>query len=309
MPNPSDKKKSFVTFQKPSNRPIQTASVRRLTPREEWERREAIPAVPASPEDQARIRRMSRRSFLWAGVAMAGTLGGLWVLNRNETTADGETRGVYVPLVDGTKAPFRKALSFNEIVARNLFFSPTHMAKEFPLSEAITPRNNYHGDTPEIDTDFWSLTIEGEKNKTEPYAIALSDIKTLPEVSQTTELKCIEGWSAIVNWTGVRLYDFLRKFPPPDGTKYIAMFSEPEGQEGSWYHIGLDMESAMHPQSLLAYAMNGEPLDSEHGAPLRLVMPHKYGIKNIKLITRMTYTNERPADYWYDRGYDWYAGL
>ncbi|MBC7808547.1 MAG: molybdopterin-dependent oxidoreductase [Akkermansiaceae bacterium] len=293
----------------PSKRPLETAPVPRLTPREEWERKEAVPAIPASPEDDARIRRMSRRSLLWAGVTLAGTLGGLWAFNRNETTAGGETRGVYVPLVDGTKAPFRKALGFNEVVARNLFFSPTHMAQEFPLSAAITPRNNYHGDTPQIDTDFWSLTIEGEKNQTEPRAIALADIKTLPEVSQTTELKCIEGWSAITNWTGVRFYDFLRKFPPPEGTKYIGMFSEPEGQEDTWYYIGLDIESAMHPQALLAYAMNGETLDAEHGAPLRLIMPHKYGIKNIKLITRMTYTNERPADYWYDRGYDWYAGL
>ncbi len=309
MSNPSEKKKSFVTFQKPSNRPIETAPVRRLTPREEWERREAVPAIPASAADDARLRRMSRRSFLWAGGALATTFGGFWAFNRNEPTADGGTRGVYVPLIDGTKAPLRKALSFNEVVARNLFFSPTHLAQEFPRAAAITPRNNYHGETPEIDTDLWSLTIEGEKGQTEPRAIALADIKTLPEVSQTTELKCIEGWSAITNWTGVRLYDFLQKFPPPDGTKYIGMFSEPEGQEDSWYYIGLDIESAMHPQSLLAYAMNGEPLDAEHGAPLRLIMPHKYGIKNIKLITRMTYTSKRPVDYWYDRGYDWYAGL
>ncbi|MBC8138690.1 MAG: molybdopterin-dependent oxidoreductase, partial [Fibrella sp.] len=267
MSNPNEKKRSFVTFQKPSHRPIETAPVRRLTPREEWERVEAAPAVPASAEDQARIRRMSRRSFLWAGMAMAGTLGGLWVFNRNETPTEGEAKGVFVPIVDGTKAPLRKVLSFNEAVARNLFYSPTHMAKEFPRSEAVTPRNNYHGDTPEIDTDLWSLTIQGEKNQPESYAIALSDIKTLPEVSQTTELKCIEGWSAVVNWTGVRLYDFLRKFSPPDGTKYIGMFSEPEGQEDSWYYIGLDIESAMHPQAMLAYAMNGAPLNSEHGAP------------------------------------------
>jgi DMSO/TMAO reductase YedYZ molybdopterin-dependent catalytic subunit len=69
------------------------------------------------------------------------------------------------------------------------------------------------------------------------------------------------------------------------------------------------MPSALHPQTLLAYEMNGAPLTDKHGAPLRLVMPVKYGIKNIKRIGRIEYTNERPADYWAEQGYDYYSGL
>jgi DMSO/TMAO reductase YedYZ molybdopterin-dependent catalytic subunit len=75
------------------------------------------------------------------------------------------------------------------------------------------------------------------------------------------------------------------------------------------YFVGLDSASALHPQTLLCYEMNGADLTGAHGAPLRLVIPVKYGIKNIKRIGEITYTNERPEDYWANEGYDWYAGL
>jgi DMSO/TMAO reductase YedYZ molybdopterin-dependent catalytic subunit len=75
------------------------------------------------------------------------------------------------------------------------------------------------------------------------------------------------------------------------------------------YYVGLDMKSALHPQTLLCYERNGNTLEDEHGAPLRLVMPVKYGIKNIKRIGVIRYTNSRPKDYWAEEGYDWFSGL
>lgn len=75
------------------------------------------------------------------------------------------------------------------------------------------------------------------------------------------------------------------------------------------YFVGLDMKSAMHPQTLLAYEKDGKPLDDDHGAPLRLVIPVKYGIKNIKRIGLIQYTDKKPSDYWANDGYDWFAGL
>ena len=167
-----------------------------------------------------------------------------------------------------------------------------------PWSRAITTM----AETPTPDLKDWKLTF-GDKT------LSLADLKTLPEVSQTTELKCVEGWSVVVGWTGVRFVDFLQKYPPPPGANYVALRSEPEGFEDAWYYVGLDLESCRNPQAMLAYGMNGKPLTPEHGAPLRLVVPHKYGIKNIKLITQIAYSDERPDDYWAERGYDWYAGL
>ena len=146
--------------------------------------------------------------------------------------------------------------------------------------------------------------------------LTLDDIKSLPRTEMTTELKCIEGWSAVVNWAGVRFSDFLTRFLPATGSgsqpdlnrpqdflPYVSLVT-PDGG----YYVGMDMPSILHPQTLLCYEMNGAPLTMEHGAPLRLVTPTKYGIKQIKRIGRITFTNERPADYWAERGYDWYSG-
>jgi hypothetical protein len=146
--------------------------------------------------------------------------------------------------------------------------------------------------------------------------LTLDDIKSLPRVEMTTELKCIEGWSTIVNWAGARFSDFIAQFLPAtrngsqpdlnraaDFVRYVSMVT-PDGG----YYVGMDMPSILHPQTLLAYEMNGAPLPLPHGAPLRLVTPTKYGIKQIKRIGRISFTDERPADYWGERGYDWYSG-
>lgn len=147
--------------------------------------------------------------------------------------------------------------------------------------------------------------------------LTLADIKRLPRVEMTTQLKCIEGWSVIVNWAGARLSDFMEAYQPPtrnnsspdvrnrpqDLVRYISM-ETPDGE----YYVGMDMRSALHPQTLLCYEMNGQALSAQHGAPLRLVTPVKYGIKHIKRIGRIAFTDTRPKDYWAERGYDWYSG-
>ena len=235
------------------------------------------------------IRRLSRRSFLWAGAGVAGSLSLLSLFN-HKAKDDGT----------GIKSVFRSAHLLNEQVART--FLSGRLAPEFPREQAVEPRNNFHGETPEVDLAAWRLDLAG-------VPLTIEELKQLPEVSQTTELKCVEGWSTVVNWSGCRFVDLVKKYPSPAGTQYVALRSEPVGFEDTWYYIGLDIESALHPQTLLAWSMNGKPLTKEHGAPLRLVIPHKYGIKNIKLMTHLTYETERPADYWADQGYDFYAGL
>ncbi len=251
---------------------------------------------PEAAQAEAEIRRLSRRSFLWAGLATGAGVGGLVAFNK------------YAPESENAKTPLRKVLAFNEAVAQRLFFRPTHRAKEFPRSLAQTPRNNYKGDTPIVDLAAWKLTLAG-LDSGESKTLTLSDLKDLPRAEQTTELKCIEGWSTIVNWSGVRFIDFAKKYSPPTGTRYVSLLSEPADYPDERYYVGLHLADCLHPQALLATHMNGKPLTAEHGAPLRLVMPHKYGVKNIKLITSIAYATERPTDYWYEQGYDWYVGL
>jgi DMSO/TMAO reductase YedYZ molybdopterin-dependent catalytic subunit len=115
----------------------------------------------------------------------------------------------------------------------------------------------------------------------------------------------VEGWSTVTQFAGVRLSDFTARFAPGSEKAEFVGMKTPDEE----YYVSVDMPSALHPQTLLAYEMNGSPLTARHGAPLRLVMPVKYGIKNIKQLGRIEYTNGRPDDYWAERGYDWYAGL
>ncbi len=132
--------------------------------------------------------------------------------------------------------------------------------------------------------------------------LTLDDIKALPRTEMITELKCIEGWSTITHWAGARFSDLAANFKPAMMT-YVSLVT-PDGG----YYVGMDMQSMLHPQTLLCYEMNFAPLAIEHGAPLRLVTPMKYGIKNIKRIGRIEFTNERPKDFWAESGYDWYSG-
>ncbi len=139
--------------------------------------------------------------------------------------------------------------------------------------------------------------------------LTLADLLKLPKHELVTEFKCVEGWSQIAQWGGVRMADFLEAYPPqrkPDGSlpRYVYM-ETPSGD----YYVGYDMAVCRHPQTLLVTEMAGKPLTQLHGAPLRLHAPTKYGYKQIKRIGLIAYTDVKPDDYWTKLGYDWYAGL
>jgi DMSO/TMAO reductase YedYZ molybdopterin-dependent catalytic subunit len=186
--------------------------------------------------------------------------------------------------------------TFNETLTRKLL-GAKRMAPTFPIEQAREPRPNGEIGLDE-EVSSWSLKIEAPGIATR--SMSLDEVKALPRVEMTTELMCVEGWSEVVHWTGTP----LRHIAPPQAPDYVSLTTPDKA-----YFVGLDLESALHPQTLLAWEMNGKPLTSEHGAPLRLVIPVKYGIKNIKRIGTIRFTAERPADYWAERGYDWYAGL
>jgi hypothetical protein len=138
--------------------------------------------------------------------------------------------------------------------------------------------------------------------------LTMADLMKLPRVELVTEFKCIEGWSSITQWAGVRLRDLIEMYPPEKvngrDPKYVYM-ETPNAN----YYGGYDMAAARHPQSLLVTEMGGQPLGQDHGAPLRLHMPIKYGYKQLKRVGLIAYMSHRPDDYWAKLGYDWYAGL
>jgi DMSO/TMAO reductase YedYZ molybdopterin-dependent catalytic subunit len=237
------------------------------------------------------LKKRTRRSFFTAGVAAAAAIGGYeWMQSR--------------PRDNGTPWPQRNVLRFNEKLA-HAYQSDGHLARTYPAAAIgeLKPNGDYGLDD-DMDPEAWRLQVN--TGKSTGLSLTLNDIKALPRVTEIVKFYCIEGWSTVVEWTGARFSDFTQKYYPP-GTRlpqYVYM-ETPD----STYYVGLDSKSAMHPQTLLCYERNGQPLEDEHGAPLRLVMPVKYGIKNIKRIGLIRYTDSRPKDYWAERGYDWFAGL
>ena len=252
--------------------------------------------MPESNVNETQLKRelnlRTRRGFLIGGLAAAAGLGG-WEWLR--------TRG----FADGIPWPLRRGLEANEAFAR-AYSTPSRMAREFPrgAAEDVKVNGDIGIDDEDFDASQWELNVEGLARGA--VMLKIGDIKALPRVEMTTELKCIEGWSQVVNWAGARMVDFIQKYPPrdKDANRYVAL-ETPDAE----YYVGLHMTDAVHPQTLLAYEMNGVPLSDDHGAPLRLVIPLKYGIKNLKRIGLIRYSNDRPKDYWAERGYDWYAGF
>jgi DMSO/TMAO reductase YedYZ molybdopterin-dependent catalytic subunit len=196
-------------------------------------------------------------------------------------------------------------LRANERVAQ-AYFRDAHRSPTFDLSR-VDPETRKNGDIglgEDLDPDRWTLTVQGP-DATNVTGVTMSELRELPRIEQITQLNCIEGWTVVVQWAGVRFSDFTAKYARQfHQAGYIGMQTPDEK-----YFVGLDAASAMHPQTLLCYEMNGAPLNRAHGAPLRLVIPVKYGVKNIKRIGWISYSKDRPADYWANEGYDWYAGL
>ncbi|HYA18271.1 MAG TPA: molybdopterin-dependent oxidoreductase [Bryobacteraceae bacterium] len=242
--------------------------------------------MPAEKSAEAELARKSRRSFLALGAGAAVVAGALYAL---DTEA----------MEDEIPASLRSVLRFNEKVVRSTLFSNDHLVATYPASAIgkLKKNGDYGMDKP-IDISAWRLEVAGRQ-------LTLDDIRTLPRVTEIIDFKCVEGWSTVTQFAGARLSDFTAKFAPGgEKSAYVGM-QTPDKE----YYVSLDMPSALHPQTLLAYEMNGAPLKEDHGAPLRLCIPVKYGIKNIKRIARIEYTDTRPADYWTEQGYDWYAGL
>ena len=155
----------------------------------------------------------------------------------------------------------------------------------------------------ELDTT-WRLQVVRSPGDT--ILVSLDDLKALPKTEVVFDFKCVEGWSQVTWWGGVRFSDFMKKYnlATQMSLKFVGMITPDET-----YYVGNDMPSMLQPQTILAYEMNGEPLPQEQGYPLRLIIPVKYGIKHLKRIGLMYFSNDKPKDYWFEQGYDYYAGL
>src|SRR5262249_14894147 len=201
--------------------------------------------------------------------------------------------------------------------AQRLLTSRHSLAREFKRSDIskIAPVNGPHptGENYRklLASGFreWRLLVEGLVGS--PASLSLEELKRLPSESHIILHACEEGWSSIAEWTGVRLSSVLDLVEPRPGARYVVFepFPNPSQTTGVARVLGgsIDMADALHPQTLLAYGMNGEALPADHGAPLRLRLGRQMGWKNTKFLSRIVVTDRR--DHYRKGGGTWYGGI
>lgn len=204
----------------------------------------------------------------------------------------------------GIPKTLRKGLEKNEQIF-GAAYSNNRLARTYPKSEAVKKVrvNGNVGMNKDFDAESWRLNLI--KTNGDSSFFTMEDIRKLPKTEIVYDFKCIEGWSQKTWWGGVKFSDFVKHYhlDKEAALKYIGLIT-PDRK----YYVGIDMPSALHPQTLLCYEMNGKPLPMNQGYPLRLIIPVKYGIKSIKRIGTIFFSDQRPPDYWAERGYDYYAG-
>jgi DMSO/TMAO reductase YedYZ molybdopterin-dependent catalytic subunit len=184
-------------------------------------------------------------------------------------------------------------------------FDPNRLAPELPESEETAledfPQYKISDQFP-VAPAGWTLAVMGLVAR--PLSLSLDDLERLPRTRTRVRHHCVEGWSAVASWDGVRLAELARIAGVDPRARYVEFRSFDSGYWSSW-----DLASALHPQTLLAYGMDGERLAVEHGAPLRLYSAVKLGYKMVKYLTEVAFLPVRSGGYWEDRGYEWFAGV
>jgi DMSO/TMAO reductase YedYZ molybdopterin-dependent catalytic subunit len=252
------------------------------------------------------MSRFSRRKFVKAGLATTAGLAGLGAaakLAQRYGLVPPDARGIYGPGETLTYAAHR-------------IFSRHSLAREFPRS--VISKDPFANAIAPLSDDFkrlqsggftdWRLSVEGMV--AQPATLSLSDLKTLPVRSQITEVVCEEGWSYVAEWIGTPLHEVLKTLGVLPQARYLVYFSiEPD-----WWD-SIDMDDALHPQTLLVWAMNNGDLPASFGGPLRMRLPRQLGYKSVKFLTGVRVTDSvkgfvpaldpNSPNY----GYSWYAGI
>ncbi len=188
--------------------------------------------------------------------------------------------------------------------AQAWLFDPKRLAPEFPESMITQPFpfNAYYTEDEVrlVDGNDYRLEVGGLVK--EKKAWRLPELYALPEVSQVTRHICVEGWSAIGKWSGVRFSDFLQRLGADLSARYVGFKCADD------YYTSIDMPTALHPQTLLAFKYADQILPPKYGFPMKLRIPTKLGFKNPKHIVALFVTNQHPGGYWEDKGYNWFSG-
>jgi DMSO/TMAO reductase YedYZ molybdopterin-dependent catalytic subunit len=259
------------------------------------DRKSAMP-VPRAPLDRESILVDARRELAQPSRRLFGkqmlSLGGLLMLTGCTLTDE--------PSVNA----FLEAVSRLNDRAQALLFSEKNLAPTYTEAQITRPFpfNAYYGieDVPHVDATGYRLALSGLVTGQRTWT--LPQLYALPHAEQITRHICVEGWSAIGRWGGTPFGDFLRRVGADTSAKYVGFKCADN------YYESIDMASALHSQTLLAFDYDGHRLPAEYGFPMKLRIPTKLGYKNPKHIVEIFVTNTFPGGYWVDQGYNWFGG-
>jgi DMSO/TMAO reductase YedYZ molybdopterin-dependent catalytic subunit len=193
-------------------------------------------------------------------------------------------------------------------------FTRAELSPVFRSNGTARPGSALYNQLLENEFEDWRLMVGGAVNR--PLALSLGALRAMPSRTQITRHDCVEGWSAIGQWTGVPLGHVLTQAQLAPEARFIVLYcaDELERNDGGYYE-SIDLVDAFHPQTLLAYELNGRPLPVPNGAPLRLRVERQLGYKQAKYlmridaVARLDGIGRGKGGYWEDRGYEWYAGI
>ncbi len=264
--------------------------------------------------------RRERRSFLTGALAGAGAL----VLAGCDKIAMNPGVNKVLGSVQGLNRRLQRLFWAPHTMAKE--YAPKDISKWFKPNGAVAPDNPHaYESTPEYRAHAangfkdWRLVVDGLVEH--PLSLSLDDLRALPARTQITRHDCVEGWSCIGQWTGVQLARLLSAAKLKPDAKYVvfhcadAWNRTADGKVDQYYYESLGLDDAVHPQTILAYAMNGQPLPVPHGAPLRLRVERQLGYKQAKYLMRIeavesfAHLGQGGGGYWEDNGYEWYAGI
>ena len=192
-------------------------------------------------------------------------------------------------------------------------YSPADISKDFPINSLDTPADRIYTQLVRAAFRPYRLTLTGMVAR--PQTLSLAQINAMSQSAQITRHDCVEGWSAIAQWSGVALRDLLALAAPRPGAQFVVFYTFDRDSGGMPYYESLNLAQAMHPQALLALRQNGAPIPPDRGAPVRLKVPTQLGyksakwVRHIEVVASLAHVFGGKGGYWEDQGYEWYAGI
>jgi DMSO/TMAO reductase YedYZ molybdopterin-dependent catalytic subunit len=213
---------------------------------------------------------------------------------------------------EGANRGAQRALTARAALAQE--FSEADLSPDFRSNGTSDPDDLAYQSLAKDQFRDWTLKIDGLVQT--PKRVSLAQLRMMKARTQITRHDCVEGWSAIGKWTGVPLSEVLALAQPKPAARYVVFHcADPMDAAGTRYYESIDLEDAHHPQTILAYELNGEALPVKNGAPIRVRIERQLGYKMAKYIMRIELVADfkgmggGKGGYWEDQGYEWYAGI